>query len=186
MSKKVFFLSLFMIVFICVYAQQSDEIAMRAVEANSINTTEIITVSKKNSLSPKYSLESLDLTSAKKNITFEEEHYLGDTITQKWNLFQQSYRRVFSQSVGLTNSSVEIVKPTVYNAVNKINNHFKKEYKKGIKSKVEISGDFNHILDCANLLFYEEDTKNIEADIKASKTTDELIKVFGSIRIVKN
>lgn len=186
MNKRILSFSLFLFAFICMYAQHSDEIAMRDVEANSISTSEMTTGINISSLSPKYSLESLDLSSVTKNIIFEEDHYLGDLITQKWNLFQQSYRRVFSQSIGLTNSSVEIIKPTVYNAVNKINNHYKKELKKGVKNKVEIADTFSHVLDCANLLFYEEDTKNIEADIKASKTADELIKVFDSISIINN
>lgn len=177
MKKIIAFTLILCFAFLNVFAQQDSDIAMRAAELNSTDSHDYI---------KKYTLEFVDLTSEMNNKKAEEEHFLGTETSKKWNMFRSNYRREYSQSIGLTNSSIEIVKPTVFNAVVKINNFYKKELKKGVFSKVEITKDFNHILDCANLIFYENNTKNIEDEIKSSGSIEELIKVFKSIEIIKN
>ena len=133
----------------------------------------------------KYTLDSYGSTQTLKN-AFEDEHFLGVETSLKWNLFQQSYKRVYEQSVGLSGSSVEILKPTVFNAVNKVNNYYKKLVNNKTADKKQISDILNHILDCANLLCYEEDTKSIETDIKNAKTIPDIVLVFASIHIIQH
>ena len=52
---------------------------------------------------------------------FETEHYLGSDITGKWNTFIQNYTHEYDVTIGFTDSSVEILKPSIYKAVNKVN-----------------------------------------------------------------
>jgi len=133
----------------------------------------------------KYTLESYGSTQPVNN-AFEVEHFLGGDTSIKWNLFLQSYKRVYEQTVGLSGSSVEILKPTVFNAVNKVNDYYKKLLNNKKGDKEQITGELNHILDCANLLCYEEDTKSIETDIKNAKTIPDIVLVFASIHIIQH
>lgn len=61
---------------------------------------------------------------------FEAEHYLGSDITGKWNTFIQNYTHEYDVTIGFTDSSVEILKPSIYKAVNKVNKYYKKALKK--------------------------------------------------------
>lgn len=114
---------------------------------------------------------------------FEEAHFLGPEIAVKWNNFQQKYKVVHEQSVGLTGKTVEIRKPAVYNAVNKINNYLKKSLKKGEITKSEVIRIMDHVLTCSIELYSEPDTLAIEKDIAASKNIADILNIFESIKI---
>ena len=162
-------------------AQETNDIAMLInVSANSAPTESSPSAS--GNVEAKYTLDSYGSTSGLKN-AFEAEHFLGGETSLKWNLFQQNYKRVYEQTVGFSGSSVEILKPTVFNAVNKVNNYYKKLVNNNPENKEEATKVLNHILDCANLLCYEEDTKRIETDIKNAKTNQDIVLVFASIHI---
>ena len=105
-------------------------------------------------------------------------------MANKWSLFIQNYKHEYEQTVGLSNSSVEIIKPTVFNAVNKVNNYLKKALKKKDIDTAKAYACLEHVLNCANLICYEENTKDIETEIKNAKSPEEMVKVFDSIRIV--
>jgi len=114
---------------------------------------------------------------------FEEDHFLGPEIALKWNDFQQKFKVVHEQSVGLAGKTVEIRKPAVYNAVNKINNYLKKSLKKGAIAKPEVIRIMDHVLTCSIELYSEPDTSAIEKDIMAAKNSEELVSIFESIKI---
>lgn len=115
---------------------------------------------------------------------FEETHFLGPEITPKWNDFQQKYKIIHEQSVGLSGKTVEIVKPTVYGAVNKINNHLKKSLRKGEINQSEVVRIMDHVLNCSIELYSEPDTSLIEKEIQSAKNIAELVNVFNSIQII--
>jgi len=179
MIKKILSIALLICAFAeLASAQQTNDIAMLTnVSANS-TTSEANTANAE----VRYTLDSYGSTSKLKT-AFEDEHFLGGETSLKWNLFMQNYKRVYEQTVGFSGSSVEIIKPTVFNAVNKVNNYYKKLLNANSANKEEVAGILNHILDCANLLCYEEDTKRIEAEIKNAKNGPEIVQVFAAIRI---
>ncbi len=185
MIKKILSVALL----ICAFAefasaQQTSDIAMLTNELTNSTAAEA-SISTSSSVEAKYTLDSYG-SAANLKMVFEDEHFLGGETSLKWNLFQQNYKRVYEQTVGLSGSSFEIIKPTVFNAVNKVNNYYKKLLKGKEANKDQIAVALNHILDCANLLCYEEDTQKIEADIKNSKTSQDIIQVFASIQIIKH
>ena len=68
---------------------------------------------------------------------FEEEHYLGNDVSKKWNTFIANYRHEYSVSVGLSNSGYEFVKPAVYNAVQRANPEMQKRAANVIRAIAE-------------------------------------------------
>lgn len=179
--KKIILAAFSLLIFISSSAQQSGDLAMRTNE----NKTDNLDINPSSAIKPyiKYTLESYG-NSINTKIVFQDEHYLGDSISIKWNLFLKNYKRVYEQTVGLSGSTVEIAKPTVFNAVSKINNYYKKLFKNGTLSKETLIANMSHILDCANLLCYEDDTKKIEYDIKNAKDPNDILQVFKSIEII--
>ena len=163
-------------------AQQPDLVAMKS-SVPKVSDEKSNNNSTNNRSSAKYTLECYGSESVLKN-TYKEEHFLGDEMANKWSLFIQNYKHEYEQTVGLSNSSVEIIKPTVFNAVNKVNNYLKKALKKKDIDTAKAYACLEHVLNCANLICYEENTKDIETEIKNAKSPEEMVKVFDSIRIV--
>lgn len=116
-------------------------------------------------------------------VLFEESHFLGGEFTQKWSIFGQIYTRVYDVKTGFSNSSVEIQKPAIYNAVIKINTYLKKGLKSGSFSKDEVSQKLTHILDCANVIFFDDNVSDFENDARKAKTPEDIIQLFDSVTI---
>lgn len=115
--------------------------------------------------------------------TSDEEHYLGGELSAKWNTFNQNYTHVYDQSIGFGNSIVEIVKPSVFNAINKVNNYFKKVLKTNTVNKEMAIRTLSHMLDCANVICFEEKTDEFERKISKAKTPEEIIRLFNQVQI---
>ena len=116
---------------------------------------------------------------------FSEDHYLGGKITEKWNTFLTNYTHEYSVSVGLSNSGYEFVKPSVYNAVKRANKYVKKALKKNSMTKADAVKTMSHILDCANVICFEADTKAFEAAAKQAKTGEDVINLFNRVELVR-
>ncbi len=116
---------------------------------------------------------------------FEEEHYLGDAISPKWNTFLSNYTHEYSVEIGFTDSGVELLKPAIYNAVERANKYVRKSLKKGLISKNEAIRIMAHVLDCANVICYEPDTENVEEAAKAAHSGEEVLAFFDKIELVQ-
>lgn len=117
--------------------------------------------------------------------TFSEEHYLGGDVTEKWNTFLANYTHEYSVSVGLSNSGYEFVKPSIYNAVKRANKYVKKALKSKAMTKAEAVNTMSHILDCANVICFEDDTKKIEDAAKQAKTGEDVVRLFEKVELVR-
>jgi hypothetical protein len=116
-------------------------------------------------------------------VTFEEEHFLGGELTAKWNAFNQNYTHVYSVSIGPSTSSAEIVKPAVYNAVNKVNAYYKKAVRKGLISKEEAIRKLSHIFDCANVICFDDQSVSFEHAVNKAASPEEIIALFDCVDI---
>lgn len=116
-----------------------------------------------------------------KKPAFEEEHFLGKELTAKWNTFLVNYTQKYEMSVGFSNSVVEIQKPAVYNAVNKVNKYLKKAVRKGDISQEEARKELSHILDCANVICTETQTEDFELAASKAEDPSEIIALFDSV-----
>ena len=117
--------------------------------------------------------------------TFEEDHFIGEALKEKWNTFNANYNREYEVSIGFSDSGKEIIKPIIYNSVLKVNRYFKKEYKKGKLNKNSIIIELAHILDCSNILCMEEDTEKIEQELSNSSSPQQIADIFKRIELVR-
>lgn len=116
---------------------------------------------------------------------FAEDHFLGGKITEKWNTFTANYTHTYDMSIGFTDSMTEIAKPAVYNAVLKVNKHYRKALRKGLITKEIASQEMAHVLDCANVVCFEGDTGDLEAALSKAANPQEIIAVFNQVRLIR-
>lgn len=117
--------------------------------------------------------------------TFKSRHYLGEPCATKWNIFQGLYTRTYEQEIGFSNTIVEFEKPAIYHAVKRLNKFIIKNVKKKKMSKDEASALLCHVLDCANAIFYENDTTELERKVGSLKENEALLEFFEHIKLVK-
>ena len=115
---------------------------------------------------------------------FVTPHYLGEPCTSKWSAFQAGYTRTYDQNIGFSSTTIEFAKPSVYHAVRKINRYVTKAVKKKKMSKDDAVTLMCHVLDCANAILYENDTKQLEGEMASTKDPERLIDIFNHIKLV--
>lgn len=116
---------------------------------------------------------------------FEEEHFLGGELTKKWNTLNANYTHVYNVSVGFTDSGTEIVKPAIYNAVLKVNKYYRKALRKGLVSKDNAVKELSHILDCANVICFEDQTEGFEEAVSKAGEPQEIIALFNQVKLIR-
>jgi len=114
-----------------------------------------------------------------------EPHFLGDEIARKWTLVNELYLRKGEVSVGFSTSYTETVKPSVFNAVCKMNNYYKKAVNKAMVDKEDAREQFLQILDCAIAAFQSDETAKFETALIKVKNPDQIILLFNSVKIEK-
>ena len=120
---------------------------------------------------------------SKSETSFDEKHPLCGSLNGSWNMFHANYRRVSKISTGFSGQAVEIYKPAIYNAVIKTDKYIRKAVGKGGITKEEAVATLKHILDCANALALEYDTKAFEKEIANAKTPELVIRFFSHVAI---
>ena len=114
-----------------------------------------------------------------------EPHFLGDEIARKWTVVNELYLRKGEISVGFTTSYTETVKPSVFNAVCRLNNYYKKAVNKRLIQPEEAQKQFSWILDCTVAIFYCDETRKFETALMKVKDPDQIIHLFKSVQIEK-
>lgn len=112
-----------------------------------------------------------------------EPHFLGEEIARKWTLFNELYQRKGEVSVGFSTSYIETVKPSVFNAVCKMNNYYKKAVNKRMVEKEIAREQFSQILDCALAAFQYDETENFESALKKTREPEQIIQLFNAVKI---
>lgn len=116
-------------------------------------------------------------------VEFEEEHFLGDAIAKKWNTFLKNYTRVYDVEIGLTDSGSEIRKPAVFKAVERANRYVKKAWRNKTMDTDKAVTVMAHILDCANVICFDDNTEAFEKKAKEAKTGEEVIDLFNRVKL---
>ncbi len=112
-----------------------------------------------------------------------ESHYLGDEIAGKWTLVNELYLKKSEVSVGFGNSYTEIIKPSVFNAVNRMNNYYRKAVNKGEVKIEEAQQQFSWILECAIAIYQNDNTEMFEKTLVKLKDPSQILQLFNSVRI---
>ena len=119
-------------------------------------------------------------------VVFESAHFLGEGIAKKWDTFVHNYTHEYDMSVGFSDTSVEIVKPAVYKAVNKVNKYYKKAVNKHQVSRDTAITSMAHILDCANVICFEQDTQTLEQALRSADRPEAIIALFDKVKLRKH
>lgn len=120
---------------------------------------------------------------SKTETSFDEKHPLCSSLNSDWNMFHSNFRRVSKVSTGFSGQTVEIYKPAIYNAVIKADKYICKAVKKGEITKEDAVAMLKHMLDCANALAAERDTKAFEKEITSAKTPELIIRFFNQVEL---
>jgi len=108
------------------------------------------------------------------------KHYLGEDIAIKMHLLKETYTYI-ERGDDLNPVDKTIVnKPAIFYSMKKLNNHYKKQIKKGTVSKEEAKEKLDHYLDIC-LSIYLQSTDNFEEALRTSKGNDELDGVFSRV-----
>ncbi len=127
-----------------------------------------------------YAYNANDLDISEVALSSSNNHPLGDEVAKKMVLFKDRYTYTEEATPTSPVAKTVIHKPTIFNAVQKV----ERSLKKGVK-KDEIDADaatkqmvacLNVALICANL-----NTIEIEKRLKAAKTPEQIIDVFEAV-----
>lgn len=116
---------------------------------------------------------------------FAEEHEFGTGISEKWNTFLQNYTREYDVTVGFTDTSFELVKPTIYKAVIKADKYYRKALRKKTMGRDEAIAGLAHVLDCANVLCFEEQSGDFETALKTADNAEEIVALFQQVSLIR-
>lgn len=111
------------------------------------------------------------------------EHYLGDIIAKKWFRFKETYTYVEKGTPMSPGDKVIVRKPTVFYAVRKLNNYYKKEIRKGRINPSDAIDEFGSILD-KSFVIYDQKTDEFEELLKSSGKPKDIIKAFEKVELI--
>lgn len=108
------------------------------------------------------------------------DHDLGSTIARKLAAIKKLYLLRYETKVAFTDTEVEVQKPDILAAVEKLDKYYRKSVEKNEISRQDASFQFSKYLDIAYSAFFEE-TISFEKELHAAKKTTELIAVFNRV-----
>ncbi len=114
------------------------------------------------------------------DMSFVEEHYLGQDIALKFYLFKDTYTTIQPATPTSPTEKTIVNKQTIYYAVKKISRNYKKEIKNGLITEADAKSNLNKILD-VSLSIYSEETEEFEAVLKSAKSSEEIYNVFSQV-----
>lgn len=117
------------------------------------------------------------------DLTDYPQHILGDKIARKIYATQKIYVQKHDASIGFTDNTMEIFKPAIYNAILKLESHFKKAVRRQTIDAQTAQDQLAKCLDVAYMAYYEEKTVLLEKTLKKAKTAEELYAIFNSVII---
>ena len=117
--------------------------------------------------------------------TFEEQHPLGSIITEKWNTFIANYTCVYDVEVGFSGSATEIRKPAVFKAVERADRYIRHAVRDGGMASGDAVAVMAHILDCANVICFEENTADFETAARKAKAGKDVVELFENVELKK-
>jgi len=109
-------------------------------------------------------------------------HSLGDEVALRMHLFEQRYTYTSEPAPGAFSGQKVIRKPVLYHSALKIENHIKKQVRKGKMSQEEGEFILKFSLEYAIVLLHQN-TETLEETLKTIKSVQEMIHVFESIEL---
>lgn len=179
--KRIIILILFSIVFICSKAQERLIATVKTEKGTGLfNPSDIKTVNNEK----KYVFKVYGVNSIPKGEV--ESHFLGNEIAVKWALVNELYLRKSDVNIGFGSTYSETLKPSILNAVYRMNSYYKKGLNKKTISETDALKQFSWILECSISICHCPDTKDFENALSKTKEPDQIINLFGAVVLDKN
>jgi len=179
--KRIIILLVFSFVLICSNAQERLIATVKTEKGPRLfNPTDIKTVNNEK----KYVFKVYGVIGIPKGEV--ESHFLGNEIAVKWTLVNELYLRKSDVSIGFGSSYSETLKPSILNAVYRMNAYYKKGLIKKTISESEAIKQFSWILECSISICHCPDTKDFENALAKTKGPDQINNLFNSVELDKN
>ena len=115
-----------------------------------------------------------------------EPHYMGNEIAIKWTLVNELYLRKSDVSVGFGSTYTETLKPSILNAVYRMNSYYKKGITRKTIGEAEARKQFSWILECAIAICHCPNTEEFELALTKTKDPDQIINLFNAVVLDKS
>lgn len=112
-----------------------------------------------------------------------DAHFLGDTVARKMHRVNSLYIKKSDLTVGFGHTHVEILKPTIYNALNKVERHLKKAVRKEEISTEKAAAIFSLYLDYAVAIFHDPESSAFEEALSKARNAGEMMELFESVEM---
>lgn len=132
---------------------------------------------------PQFIFQNYGIDLNHSNLKEYPSHILGEQVARKMFAVQKAYVRHHPASVGFTDNTIEICKPAIYNALVKLDSYFKKAVRRNEMNAGQASEQLSKCLDIVYLVYYEEETEDLELAVRKAKSPQQLLALFNSISI---
>lgn len=109
-------------------------------------------------------------------------HFLGSTVARKFYLLDEVYSYIEKGTPTSPGDKKIIRKPTVFYAIKKVNNLYKKEVKSGNIDINQAAQNMKYILDVGFCIF-SQDTGEFEKALKTYKKPAEIEQLFMNVEL---
>lgn len=115
-----------------------------------------------------------------------EPHFMGKVIAEKWAMVNELYLHKTDVSIGFGSSYTETFKPSILNALYRLNAYYKKALKRKTIPEDEAQKQYAWILDCAIGICHCSDSKDFELALSKANDAYQILSLFNSVRIENN
>jgi len=109
--------------------------------------------------------------------SYLKNHFLGTTISMKLGLLKESYTWTQEASATAPGDKTVVEKPSIYYALKKLSNSYKKRIKSGLMSKEEALDELTKALDIGLFIRYQN-TDEFETKLKELKSPYDIAYLF--------
>ncbi|MGD2034717.1 MAG: hypothetical protein PVF73_06665 [Bacteroidales bacterium] len=120
---------------------------------------------------------ALDVSSVNKDI---RDPLMGMEVAKKMVLFKDRYTYVEAGTPASPSNRTIVLKPVIFNSIQKLNRHFKKQIKKGDMDPESARDFFLPCLDTA-LILYAEETEEFEDYLRKQKKPEEILDAYQRV-----
>jgi len=113
-----------------------------------------------------------------------KDHPLGVEVAKKLVLFNERYKRIVPATPTSPVEKTDILKPTIYNSIKKIDRYYTKGINKELIQVDSVRADF---ISCLNvvLICHSKNTILLEKRLKEAKTPEAMVEVYKSVILEK-
>lgn len=124
------------------------------------------------------SVSALDYSDV--NLQQVKDHPLGREVAIKLTLINDRFTYVVEPTPTTPSSRTEVIKPAIYNSIQKLNRYYKKSVKKGVLEPDVARTEFLKYINYA-LILYGEDTDNFEHSLGKAKKIEDITALYNQI-----